>query len=49
MLRDRKDSTEEDFVTALEKAKELCAQDREKVIAAGGLHILGTKDMRHEG
>ena len=46
MLRDRKDYTEEDFVTTLEKAKELCAQDREKVIAAGGLHILGTE--RHE-
>lgn len=46
MLRDRKDYTDEDFMKALEDAKELCAQDREKVIVAGGLHILGTE--RHE-
>jgi preprotein translocase subunit SecA len=46
MLRDIKEYTEEDFKKTLEKAKELCAQDRETVIAAGGLHILGTE--RHE-
>ncbi len=46
LLRDKKDYTEEDFKKTLEKAKELCAQDRETVIAAGGLHILGTE--RHE-
>ena len=46
MLRDKKDQTDEDFRKALEKAKELCAQDKEKVLTAGGLHILGTE--RHE-
>ncbi len=46
MLRDKKEYTEEDFKKTLEKAKEFCAQDRETVIAAGGLHILGTE--RHE-
>lgn len=30
----------------IEKHKQLCAQEREKVISAGGLHILGTE--RHE-
>ncbi len=30
----------------IEKHKKLCAEEREKVIAAGGLHILGTE--RHE-
>jgi len=46
MLRDKKDQTDEDFMKALEKAKDLCAQDKEKVLSAGGLHILGTE--RHE-
>ncbi|MBI4847924.1 MAG: preprotein translocase subunit SecA [Nitrospirae bacterium] len=46
MLADKKDYTDEDFGKTLEKAKELCKQDREKVISAGGLHILGTE--RHE-
>jgi preprotein translocase subunit SecA len=46
MLRDKKDYTEEDYREALEKAKEICKKDREKVIAAGGLHIIGTE--RHE-
>jgi preprotein translocase subunit SecA len=46
MLRDKKDYTEEEYAKALEKAKEICAKEREKVIAAGGLHILGTE--RHE-
>jgi preprotein translocase subunit SecA len=31
---------------ALHQAKELCAQDREVVLAAGGLHVVGTE--RHE-
>ncbi len=46
ILRDRKDYTEEEFKKTLEKARETCAQDRDKVIQAGGLHILGTE--RHE-
>ncbi|RJQ50083.1 MAG: preprotein translocase subunit SecA [Nitrospiraceae bacterium] len=46
MLRERKDYTEEEFRKTLEKARDICAQDRDKVIAAGGLHILGTE--RHE-
>ena len=46
MLRDKKDYSEEDFEKAIEKATELCEKDKEKVLAAGGLHILGTE--RHE-
>ena len=46
MLRDKKDFTEDDYNRAIEKAQKLCEEDREKVIAAGGLHILGTE--RHE-
>jgi preprotein translocase subunit SecA len=45
-LRDKKDYTEDDWKQALAKAQEICAQDKEKVISAGGLHILGTE--RHE-
>ncbi len=46
MLRDKKDYSEEDLEKAIEKATELCENDKEKVLAAGGLHILGTE--RHE-
>ncbi len=46
MLHNRKDISDEEFSRTLEKAREACAGDREKVIAAGGLHILGTE--RHE-
>ncbi len=45
-LRDKKDYTGEDWKQAFSKAQEVCTQDREKVISAGGLHILGTE--RHE-
>jgi preprotein translocase SecA subunit len=34
------------FDEVLEKYKQTCAEEREKVVAAGGLHILGTE--RHE-
>jgi len=46
MLKDRKDCSDEEFQETLRKAEELCQQDREKVLEAGGLHILGTE--RHE-
>jgi len=46
MLREKGDYTEGDYREALEKARELCRKDREKVISAGGLHIIGTE--RHE-
>ncbi len=46
MLRDKKDYTQEEYERALQKAREICEKDREKVVAAGGLHILGTE--RHE-
>jgi len=46
MLRDKKDYTEEDYKQALSKAEDLCKKDKEKVVALGGLHILGTE--RHE-
>jgi len=36
----------EDFTAALARYKEICATERQEVLAAGGLHILGTE--RHE-
>jgi preprotein translocase subunit SecA len=36
----------EEYQKALEEAKKICEQEKEKVIALGGLHILGTE--RHE-
>lgn len=46
LLRDKKDYTEEEYKNALMKAEEICKNNREKVVNAGGLHILGTE--RHE-
>jgi preprotein translocase subunit SecA len=46
ILRDNIDCTDEEWKQALLKAEELCKKDREKVVSAGGLHILGTE--RHE-
>ncbi len=46
ILKDKADYTEEDWNQALSKAEEICKKDREKVLSAGGLHILGTE--RHE-
>src|SRR5437879_52666 len=40
------DARPEEFQAALEEAKRSCEEDREKVLAAGGLHIVGTE--RHE-
>ncbi|HEX9056803.1 MAG TPA: preprotein translocase subunit SecA [Ktedonobacterales bacterium] len=39
-------ATDEDRAEALQEAKRRCEQDREKVVAARGLHIIGTE--RHE-
>lgn len=41
-----KDTTTEDYGKALVEFQEQCSRERESVIAAGGLHILGTE--RHE-
>jgi preprotein translocase subunit SecA len=46
MLTDKKNVTDEDFNKTLAKAEEICRKDKEKVLEAGGLHILGTE--RHE-
>ncbi len=46
MLIDKKDATDEDYEKAFAKAQDICAKDKEKVLEAGGLHILGTE--RHE-
>src|SRR5438132_4695807 len=40
------DAEPDEYRAALDEAKRSCEQDRDKVIAAGGLHILGTE--RHE-
>ena len=40
------DRSNEEFVQALARFREVCSAEREKVVAAGGLHILGTE--RHE-
>ena len=52
MLRKQKSKREEphpeseEFQAALEKAEAICDENKEKVLAAGGLHIIGTE--RHE-
>ncbi len=47
MLREKKsDWTDEEFQEALKKAQEICEKERQKVLEAGGLHIIGTE--RHE-
>ena len=46
ILKDRKDYTDQEFENALITAREKCDKDREKVLSAGGLHILGTE--RHD-
>jgi len=43
-LRDAKDSAEYD--SRLSELREVCLQDRQRVLSAGGLHIIGTE--RHE-
>jgi preprotein translocase subunit SecA len=40
------EASAEERAAAVAEAERLCAEDREKVLAAGGLHILGTE--RHE-
>jgi preprotein translocase subunit SecA len=40
------EATPEQYATALEEAQRICDEDRERVLEAGGLHILGTE--RHE-
>ncbi|HEY8772805.1 MAG TPA: preprotein translocase subunit SecA [Candidatus Limnocylindria bacterium] len=40
------DATPEQYAAALAEADRLCAEDRDKVVIAGGLHIVGTE--RHE-
>ncbi|HVS64514.1 MAG TPA: SEC-C metal-binding domain-containing protein, partial [Thermoanaerobaculia bacterium] len=40
------EASPEEYGDALREAEEICAADREKVLAAGGLHIIGTE--RHE-
>ena len=46
LLKDKADYSEEDFVDALQTAKGICDQEKQQVIGAGGLHIIGTE--RHE-
>ena len=40
------EATPEQYAEALAEAERVCAEDKEKVVAAGGLHIVGTE--RHE-
>ena len=40
------EATPEEYAEALAEAERLCAEDKQKVLAAGGLHIVGTE--RHE-
>jgi len=46
LLRNKKEPTEEERQEALRRAEAICRENREKVVQAGGLHILGTE--RHE-
>ncbi len=45
-LKDKKDYTEDDWKHAFSKSEDICMKNKEKVLSAGGLHILGTE--RHE-
>ncbi len=45
-LKDKKDYTEYAWKQAYSKAEDICNKEREAVVSAGGLHILGTE--RHE-
>jgi preprotein translocase subunit SecA len=40
------DATPEEYAAALAEADRICAEDRQRVLEAGGLHIVGTE--RHE-
>jgi preprotein translocase subunit SecA len=40
------EATPEEYRSALEEAERICEEDRQRVLAAGGLHIVGTE--RHE-
>ena len=46
LLKDKQEFSEDEWNRALSKADAICKNDRETVIGAGGLHILGTE--RHE-
>ncbi|MBV6340213.1 preprotein translocase subunit SecA [Candidatus Magnetobacterium casense] len=46
MLKAKKDYTQQDWNDALAQAIEICNKEKEKVLEAGGLYILGTE--RHE-
>jgi preprotein translocase subunit SecA len=45
-LKDGEAHSEEEYAAALEKAHEVCSAERDQVVEAGGLHIIGTE--RHE-
>jgi preprotein translocase subunit SecA len=46
MLADQPEYSDEDWKRVYEEAEKKCLADREKVLSAGGLHIMGTE--RHE-
>jgi preprotein translocase subunit SecA len=46
LLTDQTDYTDEEWKQAISKAEDICRKDKEQVLSAGGLHILGTE--RHE-
>ncbi|MBF0541568.1 MAG: preprotein translocase subunit SecA [Nitrospirae bacterium] len=46
MLKEKSDYTDQDWTETLKKAEILCAEERQKVLVEGGLHILATE--RHE-
>jgi preprotein translocase subunit SecA len=45
-LKNPESYTEEEYAAAVDKSREVCAAERDKVVEAGGLHIIGTE--RHE-
>jgi preprotein translocase subunit SecA len=45
-IKNTDEYSDEEYAAALEKAREVCAKERDLVLAAGGLHIIGTE--RHE-
>lgn len=46
LLKDKSTYSEEEFSAALQRARDICEKEKQQVIDAGGLHIVGTE--RHE-
>lgn len=46
MLKSKKDYSEDDFEAEIKKVRQICEKEKEQVLSAGGLYVIGTE--RHE-